>query len=300
MRPKLIDIFVLVDSHCHLNFINFRDDADSIAAAILRDNYALISVGAQESSSRIAIAFAEKFDRGVYAAVGLHPIHLFEEMVESFKIDGKEQVFKTAAEAFDKEKYRGLIASSDKVKAIGEVGLDYYYFDGKTPQDIESWRGKQFSALAGFISLADELDLPLILHCRGTKSDPFGAYDDLLAVLNEQIGQGMKISGVVHCFGGNFRQSEEFIKLGIYIGITGIITFKNGADELKKVVEASPLEKLLIETDAPFLAPDPYRGQRNEPKFVEFVARKVAEIKRQPYDRVAAATTGNAKDLFNI
>lgn len=291
---------MLVDSHCHLNFINFRDDAKSIAESFLRDNYAIISVGAQESSSRIAIAFAETFDGGVYAAVGLHPIHLFEEMVESFKIDGKEQTFRTAAEEFDKEKYRDLVKSSDKIKAIGEVGLDYYYFDGKSAEDIEVWKANQFTALKGFIALADELSLPLIFHCRGTKEDPFGAYDDLLTIIRGEIEAGKKISGVVHCFGGNLKQANEFMKLGLYIGITGIVTFKNGAEELKIIVEAAPLEKLLIETDAPFLAPDPYRGKRNEPKYVELVARKIAEIKDLTFDQVSVATTQNAKDLFKI
>lgn len=291
---------MLVDSHCHLNFINFRDDAKSIADSFLRDNYAIISVGAQESSSRVAVAFAETFDRGVYAAVGLHPIHLFEEMVETFQIDGKEQTFRTAAETFDEEKYRELIKSSDKIKAIGEVGLDYYYFDGKTPEDVEVWRANQFSALKGFIELADELDSPIIFHCRGTKEDAFTAYDDLLAIIRGEMEAGKKISGVVHCFGGSLKQADEFVLLGLYIGITGIVTFKNGAEELKKIVEVAPLEKLLIETDAPFLAPDPYRGKRNEPKYVEFVARKIAEIKGLTFNQVSEATTQNAKDLFKI
>lgn len=291
---------MLVDSHCHLNFINFRDDAKSIADSFLRDNYAIISVGAQESSSRVAVSFAKTFDRGVYAAVGLHPIHLYEEMVETFQIDGKEQTFGTAAETFDKEKYRELVKSSDKIKAIGEVGLDYYYFDGKSADDIAVWRANQVAALKGFISLADELDLPLIFHCRGTKEDQYSAYDDLLAIIRGEIEAGKNISGVVHCFGGNLKQAEEFILLGLYIGITGIVTFKNGAEELRKVVEVAPLEKLLIETDAPFLAPDPYRGKRNEPKYVELVARKIAEIKDLSFDQVSVATTQNAKDLFKI
>lgn len=291
---------MLVDSHCHLNFVNFRETGEKIARDFLRDNYALVTVGAQKSSSQRAVELAEKFPRGVYAAVGLHPIHLFEKMTESFQLDGQKQSVVTDAEDFSADTYRRLAGSSDKVKAIGEVGLDYYYFDGHDAGSIELWRQKQFAALQGFIALADELSLPLILHCRGTKTDPYGAYDDLFGVLREAAAAGRACRGVVHCFGGNRQQASEFVALGFYLGVTGIVTFGKSAAELEAVVSETPLNRLLIETDAPFLAPAPHRGRTNQPQYVALVAEKIAAIKNLGGRQVADQTTANAKELFNI
>lgn len=291
---------MLVDSHCHINFLSFKDDGDKVIADFLRHNYALIIVGSQDSSSQRAIEYAEKYDQGVYAAVGLHPIDLIEATEETVTVDGKPFTIKNRQEDFDYAKYKDLAQSSDKVMAIGEVGLDYYYFDKFAAKQIAGFQAKQAQVLREFIVLAEELRLPLILHCRGAKDDAYGAYGDLLNILQEEIAAGRKISGVLHCFGGNAAQAKEFLALGLYLGFTGIITFKKKSEDLQAIARETPLDKILIETDAPFLSPEPYRNQRNIPSYVEFVAQKIAELKGLSFDEVARATTENARKLFNI
>ncbi|MFA5020612.1 MAG: TatD family hydrolase [Patescibacteria group bacterium] len=291
---------MLVDSHCHVNFISFKADADAVIADFLRDNYALIIVGSQASTSRRAVEYADKYKTGVYAAVGLHPIDLIEPVADTVMMDGRPYTFKNRQEDYDRAKYQELARSSSKVKAIGEVGLDYYYFDKYPPEKISEFKAKQAAVLRDFISLAEELALPLILHTRGAKNDPTGAYDDLLLILKEEIAQGRKIRGVVHCFGGQAAQAREFLSLGLLLGFTGIVTFRKKSEELQVIARETPLERILIETDAPFLAPEPHRSERNVPAYVEFVARKIAELKGLGFEEVAAATTENAKDLFRI
>ena len=290
----------LVDSHCHLNFISFKDDADKVAADFLSANYALIDVGAQYSTSERAIKMAEKFERGVYAVVGLHPLHLTEEGEETVTIDGKPYTFKTAQEDFDADKYRQLAQSSNKVVGLGETGLDYYYFDKFSTAEIAALKTKQADAFRGFIALGDELNLPLVIHTRPSKQDPFDAYDDILKILKEEIAAGRKIKGVVHCFVGNKKQAQEFLQLGFYLGFTGILTFKSKSQELQQIAQETPMDKILIETDAPFLSPEPYRGRRNIPQYVELVAKKIAGLKGLPEAEVSLATTENAKRLFGI
>jgi len=291
---------MLVDSHCHINFISFKDDGDKVIADFLRENYALIIVGSQDSSSRRAIEYAEKYESGVYAAIGLHPIDLIEDAEETVVMDGKPYIFKSRQEDFDREKYRMMAQSSPKVKAIGEVGLDYYYFEKYSEEQISVFKAKQAQVLRGFISLAEELGLPIIFHCRGAKDDPYQAYDDLLNIIKEQLAAGKKISGVIHCFAGNAEQAKEFLALGLYIGFTGIITFKKKSEELQAIAKQAPLEKILIETDAPFLSPEPHRSERNVPAYVEFVARKIAELKNKSFNDISDATTKNAQELFKI
>ncbi len=290
---------MLVDSHCHINFINFRADGSEIIADFLKNNYALVIVGSQASSSRRAVEYAEKYSQGVYGAVGLHPIDLFEETEDSVVLDGVKHTFKNRPEEFNPNFYRQLALSSNKVVALGEVGFDYYYFEGLSDEKIKAVIKKQQEVLHGFIELSQELNKPIIFHCRGTKQNPFGAYDDLLEFIKKELVAGNNIRGVIHCFGGNKKQAEEFLALGFYLGFTGIITFKK-TQELQEIVKLCPIDKLLIETDSPFLAPEPYRGQRCIPQYVEFVAKKVAELKNLDFEVVAQATTANAKSLFNI
>lgn len=291
---------MLIDSHCHINFIAYKNDADEVIKDFLRNNYAMMVVGSQDSTSRRAVEYADKYERGVYAAVGLHPIDLIDEVEDTVVMGGKPYTFKNRQEDFDQEKYRALALSSKKVKAIGEVGLDYFYFDKFPEANWAGFKSKQREALIGFIELAEELDLPLIFHCRGEKNNPDGAYDELLELIKTEIAKGRKIRGVVHCFGGNLQQAEKFVGLGLLIGFTGVITFKKKSEELQAIAVALPLDKILVETDAPFLSPEPHRGQRCLPQYVEFVARKVAELKGLSYEEVAEATTQNAKNLFNI
>jgi TatD DNase family protein len=309
---------MLVDSHCHINFISYKADGDEVIKDFLRENYALVVVGSQESTSLRAIEYANKYERGVYASVGLHPIDLVDEAEDTIVMDGEPYTFKNRQEDFDQEKYRQLAQSSPKVVAIGEVGLDYYYFD-KFPKDKwPEFKLKQEEALRGFIALAEELDKPIIFHGRDPKNGgadvellgladdqgvggvDYGAYGDMLRIVKDEISKGRKVRGVIHCFGGNLEQAKEFEKLGFYIGFTGIITFKKKVEKLQEIVKEIPLGKILIETDAPFLSPEPYRGKRCLPQYVEFVAKKVAELKGVSYEEVAEVTTANARKLFGI
>jgi TatD DNase family protein len=291
---------MLIDSHCHLNFIAYKNDADEIIEDFLRENYALMVVGSQDSTSRRAVEYADKYERGVYAAVGLHPIDLIDEAEDTVVMGGVPYTFKNRQEDFDQEKYRQLAKSSAKVKAIGEVGLDYFYFDKFPTEHLPEFKKKQKEALRGFIELAEELNLPIIFHSRGEKTDPAGAYDELLNLIKSELEAGRKIRGVIHCFGGNLKQAQEFASLGFYLGFTGVITFKKKAEEIQEIAKVIPLDQILIETDAPFLSPEPHRGQRCLPQYVKFVAQKIAELKGVSYEAVAEATASNAKKLFQI
>lgn len=293
---------MLIDSHCHINFHAYREDADEVIGRSLSRGIWLINVGAQYSSSERTIKIAEKYDEGVYATVGLHPIHLVEDITETAMLDGKEYSFVTRREEFDAGKYRELVQSSQKVVGLGETGLDYYYFSDVSalPFGVVEIKEIQKKTLQGFIDLGCELDLPLVMHCRGSQDDPDGAYDELLEIIEANIAQGKSIKGVMHCFKGNMSQAQRFINLGFYVGFTGVITFKKKSEELWEIVKALPIEKILVETDAPFMAPEPHRGQRNEPAYVEFVARKIAELKNMEFAEVARITTSNTRSLFNI
>jgi TatD DNase family protein len=287
---------LLIDSHSHLNFNAYKDDGTEVIHRALDKNIWMVTVGSQFTTSRRALRIANDYPAGVYAAIGLHPIH-----ISSIEVDEEEIKFKTAEEKFDKEKYQELIDDdkNKKIVAIGEIGLDFYHIPkDRTLDEIKKEQAQEFTKQLKF---AHKNNLPVILHCRGSKSNPLEAYNDLLDIIKSLVTDyGLRITGVIHCFGGDISIARQFIKLNFYIGFTGIITFGKNADSLRQVVKDIPLEKILVETDAPYLAPEPQRGKRNEPAYVEFVARKIAEIKKVDYQEVADITTQNAKKLFNI
>jgi TatD DNase family protein len=286
---------MLIDSHCHINFSSYKDDSKEVIARALDDNISIINIGSQYSTSQRTIKIAEQYDKNVYAVVGLHPVHLNDDITESAVIDGVKHEIVTKKEEFDYSAYRDLARSSDKVVGLGEVGLDYYYFDETT--DIASHKRLQKQVFQKFLELSHELDLPLVIHTRGSRENPYDAYDDILTTLKNS---GLKIRGVVHCFGGSLLQAQEFVKLGFYIGFTGIITFKNKVEEAQSIVAKLPLNKMLVETDAPFLSPVPHRGKRNEPAYVRFVAMKMAELKNISFEEVSKVTVQNTKELFRL
>ncbi|MCX6740218.1 MAG: TatD family hydrolase [Candidatus Parcubacteria bacterium] len=277
---------MLIDSHAHLTFKDFDPDLEEVIRRSLDCGTQIINASADYETSVQAVDLAQNRD-GMWAFIGCHPDEL-------------------ANEEFNIDKYRKLALSSKKVVGIGEVGLDYYRLDNNAAE-IKS---EQKEIFLQFINLAQELDLPLVLHGRGKKDDPYGVYDEMLEILKAEVSAYAKASadrrsmksevkGVIHCYGGNLEQVKKFIDLGFYIGITGIVTFKN-AKELQAIVKEISLDKMLIETDAPFLAPDPYRGQRNEPSYVKYVCQKIAELKELSFDEVAKATHENTCRLFNL
>ena len=254
---------MLFDTHAHLNAEQFDDDLQKVIDRALEAGVEkMVIVGFDRPTIHKAIELIEEYDF-LYASVGWHPVDA---------IDCTET---------DLEWIESL-AKHPKVVGIGEIGLDYYW--DKSPKEIQQ------KLLRRQIQMAKKVNLPVIVHNRD-------ATQDLIRILKEE--NASEVGGVMHCFSGSAETAEECVKLNFYISLAGPVTFKN-AKQPKEVVERIPLEKLLIETDCPYLAPHPYRGKRNEPAFVKLVAEEIALIKNQPYDTVAKVTTENAKKIFRI
>ncbi len=253
------------DTHCHLNFTDYDKDRNDIIRKSLEKGVFVINVGTDLKESNRVIEIAKNYKEGVYASIGLHPLY-------------------AEGEDFLIEDYKKL-AKEEKVVAIGEAGLDYKYIKKKKDKEIQK------EVLIKQIELSNKLKLPLILHCRK-------AHKDLLKILQLQKAdkrREQKIEGVLHCFSGSIREAEEYLNLGLKIGINGIIFKMN----LKRVIEKIPLEEMLLETDAPFLSPKK-SVKRNSPLLIEDIGKEVARIKKVRVEDVANITTKNARRLFRI
>jgi len=261
---------MLIDTHAHLNFEAYKNDLNDVIKRCNELKMAVINVGAQFETSQKAQELT-KYEN-FYASLGLHPIHVFDE--DFFVND-----------------YKQLI--SEKVVAIGETGLDYFHIKEKNIS-LDKVLEKQKQVFISHIDLAKSNNLPLILHGRNSV-DVQTCYSDMLRILKSDNYN----NAVVHCFGSNLDDAKAVLNFGLYIGFTGIITYKNATD-LREVVKFAPLDKILIETDSPYLAPQKYRGERNEPSYVIEVARQIAEIKNLSLKKVIDSTWENAKKLFNI
>ena len=246
---------MLIDTHAHVNFNAFKNDFDKVIKRSLSEDIWMINVGSNYETSKRAVEIAEKYN-GIFAAIGLHPIH-------------------TKDEDFNASKYRSL-CQSDKVVAIGEIGLDYF-------KDYGLFKEKQREVFLQQLDLAKELDLPVIIHCRM-------AHKDLLEILND------KLNGVIHCFTGNWDEAKQYLDMGFYLGINGIM-YKF---DLEEVIKKTPLEKILIETDCPYLMPPQAGAKRNEPVFIKYIVQDIAKIKGIDFQKVAEITFQNAKNLFRI
>lgn len=278
---------MLIDTHTHLNFSAYKDDLEEVVDRIAKEDIKVINVGSQFSTSKRAIEIAEKYPNNCYAAVGLHPIHLF-----STEVDESEISFISREEDFKNDAYEEL-AKNSKVVAIGEMGIDYFHVPEDVPKN--EFENKQRWTFLKGIQLAKKLSLPLIMHCRGSNDNIAKAYDDMLAVLKEANYN----NGVVHCFTADWDIAKKFLDNGFMISFTGIITYPK-TNKLAEVVKKIPLDRMMVETDAPYLAPQMVRGKRNEPMYVRYVADKVAEIKKISYDEIAEATTNNANQFFKL
>lgn len=254
---------MLFDSHTHLDDRRFDDDRDQvIKRALERGVELMMNPGADLASSKRAVELAKKYDM-IYAAVGVHP-HDAKD-VDQMVLEMIEQ-----------------LAKEDKVKAIGEIGLDYHY--DNSPRDIQK------QVFIEQIRMAQTLGLPIIIHDRE-------ANQDVLDILKKE--QAFETGVLMHCFSGSAELAKQYVKLGAYLSIAGPLTYKN-ARKSHEVVEAVPLDRLMIETDAPYLTPMPFRGRRNEPAYVHFVCEEMAKLKGVTYEEVAAATKENAKRFFKI
>ncbi len=263
---------MLVDSHCHLYFEAFDEDRAEVIARARRNGVkVMLSLGVDVPSSRATVALAEAHE-GIYAAVGVHP--------------------NDAARAWEGERtleaLRALTASP-KVVAIGEIGLDYYR--DRTPRPM------QWHVLRQQLDLAAELGLPVSIHNREATADLLGILREWVADLREEGNPLAERPGVWHAFGGTEAEGRAAFELGFLLGIGGPVTFKN-APERRRVVASLPLGALMLETDAPFLAPHPYRGRRNEPAYVHLVAAQIAELHNLSLEDVAQLTSQNAQKLF--
>ncbi len=250
---------MLIDTHCHLHFPQFdRDRQEVIARAEAQGVVRMVEVGVDLASSEEVVALAERYPQ-IYAAVGVHPHE---------------------ASGWDEATLKGLrrLAAHPKVVALGEMGLDYYRH--------RSSREEQKEALRRQLALAQDLGKPVIIHDRE-------AHQDLLEILEGWKG----LRGVFHCFSGGPSMAKRCGEMGFHIAVAGPVTYPN-AKRLIEVARETPLERLLLETDSPFLSP--HRGQRNEPANVRLVAQRVAQIKGLPWEEVARSTTENARRLFGI
>jgi TatD DNase family protein len=255
----MINIF---DSHAHYDDDAFKEDRDETIKGLCKENViGVLNCGASIQGARDSVELANKYDF-FYAAVGIHPEH---------------------ADQFD-EKIIGelkLLAENKKVKAIGEIGLDYYY-EENPPREIQK------TTFRTQMSLAKELGLPVVIHDRD-------AHEDTLNILKEFP----QVTGVVHCFSGSIEFAKECLKLGYYIGFTGVVTFKN-AKKIIDVAKEVPLDRVLVETDAPYMAPVPYRGKRNQSDYVKYIIEKLAEIKETTVEKISEITIENTKKLFKV
>ena len=254
----------LVDTHTHLNDKKFAgQEAAVIERARENGVTRLINMGDTLASSEKAVTLAAAYE-GVYAGVGIHP-------EEAFPMTSREDDILAAW------------TEQPRVVAIGEIGLDYYW------EKDAGKRQLQQQVFIRQLDLARQLHLPVCVHDRE-------AHGDTLAILKKE---GRGIRGVMHCFSGSWEMAQELLKMGWYIGVDGPLTFKNAA-RLPEIVQKFPLEHLLVETDAPYMAPVPMRGRQNEPSYVRYVAEKVAEIKGISVDMVAKQTSRNAEELYGL
>ncbi|MGI1690871.1 TatD family hydrolase [Thermoanaerobacter uzonensis] len=252
---------MLVDSHAHLEDEKYDKDREKVIEECKKNLTFLINVGSNLLTSKQSIELAHNYDF-IYASVGIHP--------------------HDAQREFDKVEEIERLALQGKVVAIGEIGLDYYYND--PPKEFQK------EVFTKQIRLAKKLNLPVIIHDRD-------AHGDILDILKQEWTKDLR--GVFHSYSGSVEMAFQVIEMNFYISLGGPVTFKN-AKKPKEVAKAVPIEKLLIETDSPYLTPEPYRGKRNTPVYVKFVAEKIAELRDMSCDEVCRITAENAMKLFTI
>ncbi len=260
-----------VDIHSHLNLPEFKDDIEAVVAEMHAHDVATIVVGVDQETSESAVTIAQT-SNNLFACIGQHPTD-------------------NGTEPFDVNFYRTL-ARNPKVVAIGECGLDYFRLKGETADE----KKRQKDIFAKQIELALELDLPLMIHARPTKGT-MDAYQDVIDMFKVHKEMNPKLRGNVHFFVGDIPIVKEFLSLGFTMSFTGVLTFSSDYDE---TVRFLPIESILCETDAPFVAPVPYRGKRCEPLYVREVVSRIAELKGLPLESVREALLANAKRVFGL
>lgn len=253
---------MIFDTHSHYDDKQFEDDREELLASMPSQGVGtIVNVSASYDSCQYAVALAQKYPF-VYAAVGIHPDEVG---------------------SLDEEKFAEMkkLFREEKVVAVGEIGLDYYW-DNEPHEVQRQWFIRQ-------IDLARELDLPVIIHSREAASDTM--------YIMQNYAKGL--SGVIHCYSYSVEMAREYVKMGFYIGIGGVVTFKN-AKKLKDVAAEIPLERILLETDCPYMAPEPYRGKRNHSAYLSYVAEKIAELRGITPEEVIKVTEENARRMYRL
>jgi len=254
---------MLIDTHTHLDDARYNDDREAVIARAREAGVdTFLTIGCDLTTSQAAVALAEQYPF-VYASIGVHPHevkHIQGDWYDEFR----------------------RLAKNKNVVAYGEIGLDYHYNHSSPKEQRDRFREQ--------IQLARELRLPVIIHTRE-------AQEDTIAILKEE--KASDVGGVFHCFSGDTWLAKDALDLGFYLSFSGIVTFQN-ATMLREIAKNTPLDRILIETDCPYLTPVPYRGKRNEPAYVSHVAQQLASIHCVPLDEIAEQTSTNAKRLFKI
>ena len=272
------------DSHTHLNLAVFDKGRKEIIEKTLEQGVFVINIGTCYETSKKAVEIAQQYEN-CWATVGLHPSHTIP-----MKIDKSELVMNNKEDISEGEVFNGKFKSllkKPKVIAIGECGLDYSYLKDFSEKDQAKYKKMEEKEFRKQIQSAKKYNLPLSLHVRDL-------YEKALIILEEEKYKG---GAVFHFFTGNVNQAQKILEKGFYLGFSGIITY---SETMNDVIKAAPLEKILIETDAPYVAPIPYKGNRNEPIYVKEVAKKIAQIKKLPLKEIEEATFKNTMRLFKL
>lgn len=273
-----------IDIHTHVNLSAFREDYDTVMHRAHEAGVSMINVGTQIDTSTRAVGFLERYREGVYATVGLHPIHTSPSFHDADELGDEGRAFTSRGEVFDYDAYRAL-AQHPRVVAIGECGLDYY----RDPSKEE--RVRQIEAFEAQIALANEVGKPLMLHLRSGAGG--NAYKDAWEILKRTA----TVRGNSHFFAGSVEDAKRFWDMGYSTSFTGVITFTNDYDE---VVRMAPCDLIHAETDAPYVAPKPYRGKRNEPLYVREVVARMATLRGVEEGVWREQLMGNARDFFAV
>lgn len=277
------------DAHTHVHFAAYQEDWRQVIDRALEAGVQMMNVGTQKDTSAKAVEMAALYPEGVYAAVGMHPVHTDKSYHDEKELGGSDEAreFATHGEVFDFAYYKKL-AQDPKVLAIGECGLDYY----RMKDDSDgSKKEKQREAFIQHISLAQEVKKPLMIHCRqasGDALDILRAHKDMLLSDNP---------GIFHFYTDSKEDAKGFLDLGFSFSIGGVVTFTRDYDEM---VHMYPLERILSETDAPYVAPVPYRGKRNEPAYVVETVKRIGEIRSMPFEEITEAIWKNSARVLSF
>ncbi len=271
-----------VDIHGHINFAAYDNDRDEVIKRATEASVAMMTVGTQYDTSVLALELAKKYN-SMFAIIGVHPIHTSKSHHDVQELGEGNKEFTSRGELVDYEKYL-ILANNPKTVAIGECGLDYYHFDDES-------KGKQDNAFVSMINLANEVNKPLMLHLRNGSGK--SAYNDAYKI----IKQHSNTKGDLHFFAGSIEEAKPFLDLGYSFSFTGVITFARNYDEIIKYL---PLDRIMSETDCPYVSPVPYRGKRNEPINVIEVVKTIAKIRDENEEKVREQIIKNANNFFSI